>query len=87
MSALALTPDTSWSQRPPVLGCLGGLPTPTARQASGGGLPRQFPRDPGQPPVKEIANQDGGLAISLTAAALSLGYNLLPRSGTTGALR
>ena len=32
------------------LGRLGGRPTPTARQVSGGGPPPQLPRDPGQPP-------------------------------------
>jgi hypothetical protein len=42
--------DTSWSRWSPLsLGRLGGRPTPTARQASGGRPPPQVPRDPGQP--------------------------------------
>ena len=35
--------------------CLGGRPTPTARQDSGGGPPPQLPRGPGQPQLASVA--------------------------------
>ena len=39
--------------------CLGGRPTPTSGQVSGGGPPPQLPRDPGQPP----AHRPGGSIV------------------------
>src|SRR5664279_2111269 len=58
------------SLRSPVLGRLGGRPTPTARPVSGGGPPLQLPRDPGQPPERTLAGKgrDPGDAASAAPA-------------------